>query len=217
MLRSPRASSTHDEDLKRKVSLDAVLRLARLAIPHRGILGFAAFLALCGTGVQLTLPLLVRTSVNHLTKTRDVGEIDRNALLFLGLILFGAALAYIQSILAALAGNRIVMEFRLTLFAHLQRLPVAYFDRTRSGDLASLLSNDVSQIQQTLADDLVSLMSQVVMLFGGIAIATWMNWRMTMASCVCRRIPRPFRFPPRDNRVCRYTRPRWRRRRASRI
>jgi len=180
MLRSPRSASNNDEDLKRKVSLDAVLRLARLALPHWRLLGVASILALCGTGVQLALPVLIRTSVNSVTESRNVGELDRDATLFLGLILLGAALGFIQSILAALAGNRVVMEFRLRVFAHLQRLPVAYFDKTRSGDLASLLSNDVAQLQQTLTDDLIVFAPQLITLVGGIAIAVWMNWRLTV-------------------------------------
>lgn len=180
MLRSPRSASTVDEDLKRKVSFASVLRLIRLSIPHRKLLILAGILGLAATGVQLALPLLVRETVNNVSQTKSVSELDRDSLLFLTLILAGAAIGYVQSILTAIAGNRIVMDFRLQLFAHLQRLPVSFFDKTRSGDLASHLSNDVTQIQQTLTDDLVSLASQVIMLFGGISIAVWMNWRMTV-------------------------------------
>lgn len=179
-MRPPRPASTNDEDLKRKVSRDAVRRLLRLAIPHRTILALASVLSLLGSSVQLVLPLLIRESVNRVTKSHEVGELDRDAFVFLGMILLASALGYIQSILAAFAGNRVVMEFRLKLFAHLQRLPVAYFDRTRSGDLASLLSNDVTQLQQTLTDDLVVFASQLILLFGGIGIAVWMNWRLTV-------------------------------------
>ena len=180
MLRSPRAASTNDEDLKRKVSWDAVVRLARLALPQRRLLGFASLLALAAAGLQLVLPLLVRQSVNHVSKTHDVAELDRDALLFLGIIMLSAGLGFCQSVLAALAGNRIIMEFRLRVFAHLQRLPIAYFDRNRSGDLASLLSNDVAQLQQTLTDDLVVVGSQIFMLVGGVSIAIWMNWRLAI-------------------------------------
>jgi subfamily B ATP-binding cassette protein MsbA len=173
---SPRPSaSSNNEDLKRKVSWDAVLRLIQLAAPHRGLLILASVLALGGTLVQLSLPLLVRSSVNQVMATHRVGDIDRDALALLLLVAVYGTLMYFQTWISALAGNRIVMDFRLTLFAHLQRLPVAYFDRNRSGDLASLLSNDVSQIQQTVTDDLVQFLSQLVWLFGGMAIAAYIN------------------------------------------
>ena len=73
--------------------------------------------------------------------------------------------------LVAYVGNRIMMELRQRLFAHLQRLPVAYFDRTRSGDLTSHLSNDVGLLQETLTNDLIQLGGNVVMLIGGITMA----------------------------------------------
>ena len=79
----------------------------------------------------------------------------------------------------AYAGNRIVMEMRQNLFAHIQRLPVAFFDRTRSGDLTSHLSNDVSQLQQTLTDDLVRLVGNLITLVCGITLAIVIDWRLT--------------------------------------
>lgn len=179
MRRSPHSTSANDEDLKRKVSWASIVRLIGLALPHKKLLALAGALSLLGTGVQLALPLLVRDTVNRVTESKSVAELDRDAALFLGFILLGAAFGYVQFILSALAGNRIVMDLRLRLFAHLQRLPVAYFDRTRSGDLTSHLSNDVTQLQTSLTDDLVRFTGQIILLFGGIAIAVWMNWRLT--------------------------------------
>jgi subfamily B ATP-binding cassette protein MsbA len=179
MRRSPHSPSNHDEDLKRKVSWTSILRLIGLALPHRKLLTLAGILALFGTGVQLALPLMIRQTVNRVTTSQSVAELDRDAGIFLGIILLGAAFGYVQFILSSLAGNRIVMDLRLRLFAHLQRLPVTYFDRTRSGDLTSHLSNDVTQLQTTLTDDLVRLAGQLILLAGGIGIAVWMNWRLT--------------------------------------
>ncbi|AIE85226.1 ABC transporter ATP-binding protein [Fimbriimonas ginsengisoli] len=180
MRRSPTTTSTHDEDLKRKVSWASIIRLVGLALPHRKLLTFAGVLALLGTALQLVLPLMIRETVNRVTQSKSVGELDRDALLFLGIILLGSAFGYVQFILSSLAGNRIVMDLRLRLFSHLQRLPVTFFDKTRSGDLTSHLSNDVTQLQATLTDDLVRLAGQLILLFGGIGIAVWMNWRLTV-------------------------------------
>ena len=61
----------------------------------------------------------------------------------------------------------------------MQRLPVAFFDRTRSGDLTSHLSNDVSQLQMTLTSDLVQLAGNLITLVCGIALAIIIDWRLT--------------------------------------
>jgi subfamily B ATP-binding cassette protein MsbA len=62
----------------------------------------------------------------------------------------------------------------------LLNLPVTYFDRTRSGDITSHLSNDVSQLQLTLTDDLVQFAGNLILLGGGIGLAVWMNWQLTI-------------------------------------
>jgi ATP-binding cassette, subfamily B, bacterial MsbA len=164
----------------RKLSLPAARRLLALALPYRRSLFGSALLMLCSTSISLSLPLFIREAVNHVVKTRQIHELDHIALLLVGLIILGSVFSYAQFVLVAYVGNGIMMEMRQRLFAHLQRLPVAYFDRTRSGDLTSHLSNDVSLLQQTLTNDLIQLGGNVVMLLGGVGLAIMIDWRLTI-------------------------------------
>lgn len=179
-MRSPGSSGTEDEDLKRRVDRRAVARLLRLALPFRNLLIVAGVLALLGNGVQLAVPLLVQRGVATVQRTGQVGAVDSQAALLAVLVVLGAILGYIQFLIAAYAGNRVTNDLRARLFAHLQRLPVAYFDRKRSGELTSLLSNDVSQLQTALTDDLVKLVGNVVLLGGGVVVAVVIDWRLTL-------------------------------------
>jgi subfamily B ATP-binding cassette protein MsbA len=167
-------------DQLKKVNAGSLRRLLSLAMPYRGPLILAALLAFVGTGVQLALPVLARTTIDQALAKHDVGELDRMAVIILALIAAGAAAGYVQFILVANAGNRIVMDTRLRLFERLERMPVAFFDRRRSGDLTSHLSNDVSLLQAALTSDLVQLGGNVVTLFGGIALAVILNWQLTI-------------------------------------
>jgi subfamily B ATP-binding cassette protein MsbA len=162
------------------VSLSAVRRLLALALPYRGILALAGVLMLVSTAISLSLPLITRQALDGVLKTRSITGLDRLGLGLVGLILIGAVFGYAQYLLVATAGNRIVREMRARLFAHLQRLPVAYFDRSRSGDLASYLSNDVSLLQQSLTDDLVRLVGNMATLVGGIGLAVVIDARLTL-------------------------------------
>jgi len=180
MRHSSRAGTTNDEDLKKKVQWGSVRRLLALAAPQWKLLTVAAVLAIGGASLQLVLPGLIRSSVNKVSSTMDVALLDRTTALFVGLLLAGAALGYVQMMMAAFVGNRVVNDLRSRLFAHLQRLPVTYFDKTRSGDLTSHISNDVAQLQTTLTDDLVQTPSNLLLLIGGTAVAVTMNWRLAM-------------------------------------
>ncbi len=161
------------------MSLSAIRRLLALAAPYRRVLIIAGILMLLSTAVSLSLPLVTRYAIDQFTHTRRAHLLDQLGMGLVGLVILGSLFSYGQFLLMAYAGNRIVMEMRRKLFAHLQRLPVAFFDRTRSGDLTSHLSNDVSQLQMTLTSDLVQLAGNLITLVCGIALAIIIDWRLT--------------------------------------
>jgi subfamily B ATP-binding cassette protein MsbA len=173
---------SHDEDLKKRLSLPAVWRVLALALPYRQILTVSGFLALIASGFQLAFPVFGKYAIDHVIQTRQIHDIDFYSAILAGLIAVAGAVTYLQFIISAYAGNRIVKELRQSLFAHLQRLPVAFFDRARSGDLGSHLSNDVSQLQVTLTDDVSRFAGNLFLLGGGLLVAIWMNWRLSVVA-----------------------------------
>jgi ATP-binding cassette, subfamily B, bacterial MsbA len=179
-MRTPTSVQTHDEDLKRRLDWSSITRLLALANPYRKVLAAAGVLVLLSTAIQLAMPVLIQSAVRSVRVGGGIASFDQQALVLVALVLFGAAIAYVRFQLSARAGNRIVRDLRLKMFSHLLTLPVAYFDRIRSGDISSHLSNDVSQLQLTLTDDLVQFAGNIVLLVGGIGLAVWMNWQLTI-------------------------------------
>jgi len=173
---------SHDEDLKRKLSWAPIRKLLALFAPYRTYLAVASVLTILGSLFQLGLPIFGKIAVDKVTKSPNVSDVDFYSAILAGLILGAACFSYIQFLLAAYAGNRIVKDLREKVFAHLQRLPVAYFDVTRSGDIASHLSNDVSQLQITLTSDFSTLIGNLFTFGGGLVIAVSLNWRLTLIS-----------------------------------
>jgi len=171
-------AASHEETPVRFTTA-ALFRLIALARPYRAILLAAGVLMLVSTAISLALPLVARAALDYVLQTRQIGALDRMALGLCGLILLTALFSFAEYMLVAYAGNRVVMDVRARLFAHLQRLPVAFFDRTRSGDLASRLSNDVTLLQSVLTEDIVRFVGNLVTLFGGMALALLIDWRLT--------------------------------------
>src|ERR1044072_6212855 len=174
--------SNREHDKLVKLTWSSVTRLLGFAKPYRFQLTFAMILMLLASGANLSLPLVMRHAIDDVGRTRSVGDLNRYALMVIGIILFSAMLGFLQYILIAITGNRIVRELRQQLFSHLERLPVAYFDKTRSGDLTSHLSNDVGMVQQTLTSDIASVFPNIVTLFGGIIVAFVIDWRLCLIS-----------------------------------
>lgn len=177
-MRRPHNPGANDEDLKRKLSASAIRRLLGLARPYSGPLAVAGVFALLSSLVALSLPILGQRAIAVVRQSGVVRDLDREAYAIFGLLILAGALFYVQFLLGARTGNRIVNDLRARLFSHLQRLPVAYFDRHRSGDLTSYLSNDVGQLQSVLTTDVVQFVPNLVTFVGGIGIATYLNLRL---------------------------------------
>lgn len=174
--------SNPEHDKLVKLTWDSVRRLLKLAAPYKAQIGLATALMLLSSLTNLSLPLIMRFAVDRVSASQSVSDLNRYAILIIGIILVGAFFGYVQYVLIATTGNRIVREMRLALFSHLERLPVAYFDKTRSGDLTSHLSNDVGLVQQTLTSDIAGVFPNVVTLVGGIVVAVIIDWELCLIS-----------------------------------
>ncbi len=172
------------EEVKGKISVAALKRLFSLTKPFARTLYVAGVMMLLDTVLTLSLPLVARLATNTVIQTHSAALLNRYGLVMLLLMLASGVFLYIEYYLVAFAGNRIVTDLRARLFAHLERLPVAYFDSHRSGDLTSYLSNDVAQMQQTLTEDAVRIVGNVVTLLGGILMALVIDWQLTVVVLV---------------------------------
>lgn len=171
--------STTEQDRLVKPTWASIRRLVGLAAPYWPILALGGFLTLISTAVSLSLPWIIKRGFDETIASRSLANLDRYALIVVGVILVSSAISYGQFILIAYVGNQVIREVRGRLFSKLLHLPVSFFDRTRSGDLASNLSNDVSLMQQTLASDLVGLAGNVLMFVGGTISAVGINPKLT--------------------------------------
>lgn len=169
-------------DTKGRISLPTLRRLFSLAMPHKRILMAAGVLILVDTAITLMFPLLARAATNAVSVAHSVTVLNHYAMFMVLLLVTSGLLMYVQFLLVATAGNRVVWSLRKEVYAHMLRLPVAYFDTRRSGDLTTYLANDVTQVQQTLTDDVVRLAGNVVTLVGGIGLAVALDWRLTAIS-----------------------------------
>ena len=179
-MRRPANPGNHDEDLKRKISASAIGRLLGLARPYAGPArrGGRPRHPLRRDHPLAAAPRATRGGERPPRRAGPCGTSTGRRILSWGLLVVGGALGYAQFLLGARTGNLVVNDLRVRLFAHLQRLPVAYFDRHRSGDLTSYLSNDVGQLQSVLTDDVVRFVPNLLLFFGGIGLATALNLRL---------------------------------------
>jgi subfamily B ATP-binding cassette protein MsbA len=170
--------------LRSKEAKRATRRVLALLRPYRWQLIVAALLLILTNGLGLLFPLVIRTLLNTILGQRQAGLLDLLAVVLLGVFLAQGILGAVQGYLVTALGERLSFDLRTRLFRHLQRLPLSFFDSRRTGELMSRVTNDVTLLQTSLTNNVLPIVSQVVMLVGSIAIAVVINWRLMLVIVV---------------------------------
>jgi ATP-binding cassette subfamily B protein len=139
-------------------------QLGSLVRPWQRTLAFIVLCVLCGALLELLPPLIVRRIVDdHLVPGVSEGLLVL-ALLYLAATALGQGLAFLYGYLAATVAQGVLAGLRVRLFAHLQRLPAGYFDRTPVGDAISRCTADVDTLDTVFTSGVAALVANLVRL-----------------------------------------------------
>lgn len=127
---------------------------------------------------------LLKSSDVVLLRSKDINGLLRIVLIFLGIILFGAIANYIQIYLSQYAGQLFMHAIRSKVFAKLQSLHLAFFDRNPVGRLVTRATNDVEAINEAFTQAFARLTKDGLLLVGIIAIMLMINIRLALVSFV---------------------------------
>lgn len=155
-----------DEDLGRPYDHQLVRRLARYLRPYRGEVALAVVVTLAEAAIQLCFPFLVKEAIDLGIRHRDLETLDRIAILYLSALIAAFGLGYLQSQIMQRVGQGLMRDLRRDLFAHLQRLPVAYFDRNPIGRVMTRVTHDVDQLNELFTAGIDALFGDLFMLIG---------------------------------------------------
>ncbi len=167
------------QNLKRTTSrLLAYMGGARKTLLAVGVL--ASVCALC----QLAGTYMIKPVVNCLA-SGDVSGFTRGVTAAAVIYVVGAscALGYTQAMVGA--AQRVVSKIRADLFAHLQGLPVSFFDSTRTGDVMSYFTNDVDTVSEALNNSFANVIQAAIQAFGTTVLLFVLDWRLTVVTVAC--------------------------------
>ena len=163
-------------------------RTLRLLLSYMGhakfkLLAVAALVSVSAVA-SLAGTYMVRPIVNSLAE----GHAERLPLLVLftaGVYAVGviSALGYTQTMVRA--AQKVVFDIRRDLFAHIQTLPLSYFDRMRSGDIMSYFTNDVDTVSEALNNSFANVIQAAIQMVGTMAVLLVLNWRLTLITFAC--------------------------------
>src|SRR6187549_2144216 len=183
--RSSVAAKSDDPAAKKKVDYSNAWPEARaLVISHKGRLAFGLFLMLVNRIAGLVLPASSKYLIDDV-----IGK--QRAELLVPLALAAGVATLVQAITSfglsqvlGVAAQRAITDMRRRVEAHVARLPVRYFDSTKSGVLISRIMTDAEGIRNLVGNGLVQLVGSVVTAVLALAYLFYLNWMLTLANIV---------------------------------
>ena len=163
-----------------KLARDTLRRVVGFARPHRGIIGIFVGLTVIDAAMVAVTPLLVKKIVDDGILAGDSRLVTLLALGIAGVAVVNALLAVASGFLSSRIGESLIYDLRTTVFAHVQRMSLAFFTRTQTGALVSRLNNDVIGAQRAFTSTLSSTVSNSisVVVVGVVMLA--LSWQVTV-------------------------------------
>jgi len=173
-------------------------KLLALLRPYRGRSALALVALVLATGAALVPPYLAGRAIDDGIRGGDEGALTVILVLFIAAAVVNWAATYAQTYLVSWVGQRALQDLRSTLFAHLERLSVGFYERNKAGVVISRITNDVQALDQLVTDGVVTLFSATLTLLGtaailvaldpGLALVTFLTFPVLLVGSVVFRI-----------------------------
>jgi ATP-binding cassette, subfamily B, bacterial len=157
-------------------------RVLKLALGYKRMLALFLCLVTVDAVLGTVNPLILRDIINNGIGGHDSRLVIELALLAAGIATLDMLVTLIQRYVSARIGESLIFDLRRRVFAHVQRMPIAFFSRTQTGALVSRLNNDIIGAQQAFTNTLGSVVSNVITVSIVIVAMLALSWQITLAS-----------------------------------
>ncbi|MGC9536012.1 ABC transporter ATP-binding protein [Streptomyces sp. UG1] len=161
-----------------------VRRILRLFRPYRGRLAVVGLLVGASSLVGVATPFLLKAILDVAIPEGRTGLLS---LLALGMILSAvltSVFGVLQTLISTTVGQRVMHDLRTSVYGRLQRMSLAFFTRTRTGEVQSRIANDIGGMQATVTSTATSLVSNATSVIATIVAMIALDWRLTVVSLV---------------------------------
>lgn len=163
-----------------RAQLGVFTRLLAYVRPYTKWMVVSTIALLFSVGLGLILPLVIRSLVDSVLVERNLDLLNQLALGLFVVFVLQAAASFVNRLSLAFVGEKVVANIRVEVYSHLQRLSLRYFTDHRTGEIVSRITNDVSQLQTAVTDNLIALLRQLLTLIGAAVLLFILDWQLTL-------------------------------------
>jgi len=169
---------------RRKVGRQTVRRVVTFARPHRRSVVLLLLVTVGSAVIAVVTPLLAGRVVNVIIGKQGLRTVVLIAAVIAVLAVIDAGLGLAERWQASRIGEGLILDLRRAVFSHVQRMPVAFFTRTRTGALVSRLNNDVIGAQRAFTSTLSGLVTNVIQLLLTVVVMLTLSWQVTLLALI---------------------------------
>lgn len=172
----------HEEEERLGKAYDAELirRIWTYVRPYRLQLLLAFVFIPIVTGATLAQPFLLKVAIDDYIAPGRMEGLAMVGLAFVGMLALQTLATFGQMYILQYVGVRSMNDLRMHVFRHTQRLPQAYFDKTPLGRVMTRMTSDVENITEMFASGVVTMLADMVLLTGIVAVMFWIDWRLAL-------------------------------------
>ncbi len=155
-------------------------RIAALFRPYRRRLSGVLALILFSSALGVIPALLLRQVIDEALPDQDLWLLNWLVFGMVAIAVVTGALGVVQTLLSNQVGQRVMHDLRTSVYEHLQKLSLAFFTRTRTGEVQSRLANDIGGVQEVVTSTATSIVSNVTTVLATVVAMFILDWQLTL-------------------------------------
>ncbi|MFF8838041.1 ABC transporter ATP-binding protein [Streptomyces sp. NPDC015130] len=157
-------------------------RILRLFRPYRARLALVGLLVGAASLVSVASPFLLKEILDTAIPEGRTGLLSLLALGMIATAVLTSVFGVLQTLISTTVGQRVMHDLRTGVYEQLQRMPLAFFTRTRTGEVQSRIANDIGGMQATVTSTATSLVSNLTAVVATVVAMLALDWRLTVVS-----------------------------------
>lgn len=163
-----------------KNKVDGYKRLLSYLKPYKKLLILSVFFMMLVSLSNLVVPWIIKDVIDQVLENKDLGMLYIIIVVILATFFIRALTTFGHRYLMGYIGQAVIMDIRNALYHHLQRLSIAYYDRRRTGDIMSNLTNDISALQTAIVTDFITIVQESAIFIGSFGSMIYLQWKLTV-------------------------------------
>ena len=148
--------------------------------PHIGRLTVAMFAIVMGSLLSLAGPYTLQYLIDAVFTHNNAQLLNQITVILIVIFALQAVFYFIRAYHLQYIGERVMIDLRLNLFQHLQKLSLSFYNERRTGELVSRATNDIATVRTLVTNDVSTAISQIITFFGALILILVTDWRLTL-------------------------------------